>query len=223
MRMECYDISNISGTNKVCSMVVFKNGEASKKDYRKFKIKSVKGSNDFASLAEALSRRLKRLKEQNGESFSEKPNLIIIDGGKGQVSTCYEILKEFGFENDIEIIGLAKRIEEVFFPNNPKPVILKAGSAELKLLQRIRDEAHRFAITYHRYIRTQKQIKTVLDDINGVGPKKRDALLKAFGTSEEVAKADIDMLQTVPGISPALAATIHQYFKNNPIDYKPEE
>ena len=223
MRMECYDISNISGTNKVCSMVVFKNGEASKKDYRKFKIKSVKGSNDFASLAEALSRRLKRLKEQNGESFSEKPNLIIIDGGKGQVSTCYEILKEFGYENDIEIIGLAKRIEEVFFPNNPKPVILKAGSAELKLLQRIRDEAHRFAITYHRYIRTQKQIKTVLDDINGVGPKKRDALLKAFGTSEEIAKADIDMLQTVPGISPALAATIHQYFKDNPIEYKPEE
>ena len=223
MRMECYDISNISGTNKVCSMVVFKNGEASKKDYRKFKIKSVKGSNDFASLAEALSRRLKRLKEQNGESFSEKPNLIIIDGGKGQVSTCYEILKEFGFENDIEIIGLAKRIEEVFFPNNPKHVILKAGSAELKLLQRIRDEAHRFAIIYHRYIRTQKQIKTVLDDINGVGPKKRDALLKAFGTSEEIAKADIDMLQTVPGISPALAATIHQYFKDNPIEYKPEE
>ncbi len=223
MRMECYDISNISGTNKVCSMVVFKNGEASKKDYRKFKIKSVKGSNDFASLAEALSRRLKRLKEQNGESFSEKPNLIIIDGGKGQVSTCYEILKEFGYENDIEIIGLAKRIEEVFFPNNPKPVILKAGSAELKLLQRIRDEAHRFAIIYHRYIRTQKQIKTVLDDINGVGPKKRDALLKAFGTSEEIAKADIDMLQTVPGISPALAVTIYQYFKNNPIDYKPEE
>ena len=223
MRMECYDISNISGTNKVCSMVVFKNGEASKKDYRKFKIKSVKGSNDFASLAEALSRRLKRLKEQNGESFSEKPNLIIIDGGKGQVSTCYEILKEYGHENDIEIIGLAKRIEEVFFPNNPKPVILKAGSAELKLLQRIRDEAHRFAITYHRYIRTQKQIKTVLDDINGVGPKKRDALLKAFGTSEEVAKADIDMLQTVPGISPALASTIHQYFKDNPIEYKPEE
>lgn len=223
MRMECYDISNISGTNKVCSMVVFKNGEASKKDYRKFKIKSVKGSNDFASLAEALSRRLKRLKEQNGESFSEKPNLIIIDGGKGQVSTCYEILKEFGFENDIEIIGLAKRIEEVFFPNNPKPVILKAGSAELKLLQRIRDEAHRFAITYHRYIRTQKQIKTVLDDINGVGPKKRDALLKAFGTSEEVAKADIDMLASVPGISPALASIIHQYFKDNPIEYKPEE
>lgn len=223
MRMECYDISNISGTNKVCSMVVFKNGEASKKDYRKFKIKSVKGSNDFASLAEALSRRLKRLKEQNGESFSEKPNLIIIDGGKGQVSTCYEILKEFGFENDIEIIGLAKRIEEVFFPNNPKPVILKAGSAELKLLQRIRDEAHRFAIIYHRYIRTQKQIKTVLDDINGVGPKKRDALLKAFGTSEEIAKADIDMLASVPGISPALASIIHQYFKDNPIEYKPEE
>lgn len=108
LRMECYDISNISGTNKVCSMVVFKNGEASKKDYRKFKIKTVKGSNDFASLAEALTRRLKRLIEQNGESFKEKPNLIIIDGGKGQISSCYDILKSFGLEDKIDMIGLAK-------------------------------------------------------------------------------------------------------------------
>lgn len=223
LRMECYDISNISGTNKVCSMVVFKNGEASKKDYRKFKIKSVKGSNDFASLAEALTRRLKRLQEQNGESFKEKPSLIIIDGGKGQVSTCYKVLQEFNLAGSIEMIGLAKRIEEVFFPNNPTPKILKAGSAELKLIQRIRDEAHRFAITYHRNLRTQKQTKTVLDDIKGIGPKKRDALLKAFGTSEAIAKASLDILETVPGITPALAGEIKEFFSKNKIEHSPEE
>ena len=222
-RMECYDISNISGSNKVCSMVVFKNGEASKKDYRKFKIKTVKGSNDFASLAEALTRRLKRLVEQNGESFKEKPNLIIIDGGKGQISSCYEILKEFGLVDKIDMIGLAKKQEEVFFPNRSEPMLLRPGSAELKLIQRIRNEAHRFAITYHRNIRTAKMTKSVLDDIPGVGPKKRDALLKAFGTSEEVSKASIDLLQTVPEISPALASTIYNYFHEHPIEYKAEE
>lgn len=223
VRMECYDISNISGTNKVCSMVVFKNGEPSKKDYRKFKIKTVKGSNDFASLREAITRRLKRYVEKNGESFSEKPNLMIIDGGKGQLSSCYEILQEFGLEKEIQMISLAKRIEEVFFPNNPQPVLLKVASAELKLIQRIRDEAHRFAITYHRNIRTSKQTRTTLDEIPGVGPKKRDALLSAFGSSEEVAKADIDLLQTVPGINSTLAVQIHKYFEDNPIDYAPEE
>ena len=222
-RMECYDISNISGTNKVCSMVVFKNGEPSKKDYRKFKIKTVKGANDFASLEEALSRRLKRYKEGNGESFKEKPNLLIIDGGKGQLSSCYEILKSSGLEQDIEMISLAKRIEEVFKPNSPQPILLKPASAELKLLQRIRDEAHRFAITYHRNIRTKKQTASVLDEIPGIGPKKRDALIKAFGTSEEVAKAGIELLESVEGINPALAQTIRNYFVQNPIEHKPEE
>lgn len=223
MRMECYDISNISGTNKVCSMVVFKNGEPSKKDYRKFKIKTVKGSNDFASLEEALSRRLKRFKEQNGESFKEKPNLIIIDGGKGQLSSCFEILCQSGLAQDIEMISLAKRIEEVFKPNNPQPILLKPYSAELKLLQRIRDEAHRFAITYHRNIRTKKQTSSVLDNISGVGPKKRDALLKAFGTSEEIAKASVDLLKSVEGINRTLALNIHKYFKDNPLTYSAEE
>lgn len=222
-RMECYDISNISGTNKVCSMVVFKNGEACKKDYRKFKIKTVKGSNDFASLEEALTRRLKRYVEQNGESFIEKPNLLVIDGGKGQLSSCYSILEKFGLENQIEIIGLAKKLEEVFVPNSSNPIILKPASVELRLLQRIRDEAHRFAITYHRYIRTKKQTKSILDDIPGIGPKKRDALLKAFGTSEQISKTNIDLLETVPGINPALANKIYNYFKEHPIVNEPEE
>ncbi len=223
LRMECYDISNISGTNKVCSMVVFKNGEPSKKDYRKFKIKSVKGANDFASLEEALKRRLKRYIDQNGESFKEKPNLIIIDGGKGQLSSCYEILSSLHLENDIQMISLAKRIEEVFHPNSSLPTLLKPGSAELKLLQRIRDEAHRFAITYHRTLRTNKMAKSILDEIPGVGPKKRDALLKAFGRSEDIAKLDVEMLETLPEINHSLALTIYNYFRSKPIKHGIEE
>lgn len=222
-RMECYDISNISGTNKVCSMVVFKNGEPSKKDYRKFKIKTVKGSNDFASLEEALTRRLKRFKEQNGESFKEKPDLLVIDGGKGQLSSSFEILAKSGLADQIEMVSLAKRIEEVFKPNSSQPILLKPGSAELKLLQRLRDEAHRFAITYHRNIRTKKQTDSVLDNIPGVGPKKRDALLKAFGTSEEVSKAGPELLESVDGINPSLAHIIYKYFIDNPISYEIEE
>lgn len=222
-RMECYDISNISGTNKVCSMVVFKNGEPSKKDYRKFKIKTVKGSNDFASLEEALTRRLKRFKDQNGESFKEKPDLLVIDGGKGQLSSCFEILDKSGLAEEIEMVSLAKRIEEVFKPNTSQPILLKPGSAELKLLQRLRDEAHRFAITYHRIIRTKKQTASVLDKIPGVGPKKRDALLKAFGTSEEIAKASPELLESVEGINSSLAQTIYHYFIKNPISFTVEE
>ncbi len=223
IRMECYDISNISGTNKVCSMVVFKNGEPSKKDYRKFKIKTVKGSNDFASLEEALRRRLKRYIDKNGESFKEKPNLLVIDGGKGQLSSCYEILTSFNLHNDIQMISLAKRIEEVFHPFSSQPTLLKPASAELKLLQRIRDEAHRFAITYHRTLRLNKMAKSVLDDIPGVGPKKRDALIKAFGRSEDIAKLDIDILESLPEINHSLAVTIHEYFKSHPITYSVEE
>lgn len=211
MRMECYDISNISGTNKVCSMVVFKGGEPSKKDYRKFKIKTVKGSNDFASLAEALTRRLNRLKKGDGESFKEKPDLLVIDGGKGQLSSTFEILEKSGIEG-IEMISLAKRIEEVFRPGESEAILLKPGSVELRLLQRIRDEAHRFAITFHRQIRTKKQTESILDTIPGVGPKKRDALLKAFGTSEEIAKASIDQLSSVKEIPISLAVTIYQFF-----------
>ena len=177
----------------------------------------------FASLEEALSRRLKRYKEQNGESFKEKPNLLVIDGGKGQLSSCYEILQRYGLEDEIEMISLAKRIEEVFHPNNSLPTLLKPGSAELKLLQRIRDEAHRFAITYHRNLRNSKMAKSCLDEISGVGPKKRDALIQAFGTSEEVSKLSIEELEILPEINHNLAVTIFNYFKSHPITYQPEE
>ena len=210
LRMECYDISNISGTNQVCSMVVFKNGEASKKDYRKFKIKKVKGANDFASLQEALTRRLERLKEGRGESFKEKPDLIVIDGGKGQLSSVFEILKQYNF--DVDLISLAKKQEEVFVLEQNTPVTLKKGSVELRLLQRIRDEAHRFAITFHRQIRQKQQTHSELDEIAGIGPKKRNLLLNIFGTSEKIRQASIEEIESVKGINKVLAQTIFNHF-----------
>ncbi len=213
-RMECYDISHISGTNKVASMVVFVDGQPAKSQYRKFKIKTVEGNNDFASLKEALTRRLTRLKEQNGESFREKPDLLVIDGGKGQLSSCYEILQSFGLENKIEMVSLAKRIEEVFTTRNHLPVVLKYGSAELKLLQRLRDEAHRFAITFHRSLRTKSQTHSILEEISGLGPTKIDALLRAFGTTEAIKKASIEELCLVKGIHESLAHTIKEFFEN---------
>ena len=212
-RMECYDISHISGTNKVASMVVFKAGEAARGDYRKFKIKTVIGSNDFASLKEALKRRLTRLINKDGDSFSEMPDLLIIDGGKGQLSACQEILKELNL--DIPMVSLAKRIEEVFLVGHSQPVLLKNASAELKLLQRIRDEAHRFAITFHRSVRTKAQTHSQLEEIEGLGPVKIKALLAAFGSVDQIKKASLDELRIVPGIHESLAQTIYDFFRNN--------
>ncbi len=213
IRMECYDISHISGTNKVASMVVFVNGEPAKNQYRKFKIKHVKGSNDFASLKEALGRRLARLKEGLSESFKVTPDLIIIDGGKGQLSSCQEVLKEFNM--NLPMIALAKRIEEVYMPHHENPILLKPGSAELKLLQRIRDEAHRFAITFHRQVRTKAQTHSELEEISGLGKKKIETLLNAFGSIEQIKKASIEELCILPGIHEALAHQIIEHFKKD--------
>lgn len=212
-RIECYDISHISGTNKVASMVVFIDGIASKKAYRKFKIKTVEGNNDFECLKETLSRRLQRYIDQNGDSFKEKPDLLVIDGGKGQLSSCYEILKEFNLQDEIEIISLAKRFEEVYTTKQESPVILKYGSTELKLLQRVRDEAHRFAITFHREIRTKSQTHTELEEIPGLGKVKINALLDAFGTTENIKNASVEELCLVKGIHEALAHEIKKHFE----------
>ena len=209
-RMECYDISHISGTNKVASMVVFTNGKPDKKAYRKFKIKTVKGSNDFACLEETLNRRLTRLINSEGESFKEKPDLIIIDGGKGQLSSTYPLLEKYNL--NIPMISLAKRIEEVFTPNSSTPILLKPNSVELKLLQRIRDEAHRFAITFHRNLRTTTQTSSTLEEIKGLGKKKIEQLLKVFGTSENISKASVEELNLVKGINKSLAINIYNYF-----------
>ena len=155
-RMECYDISNTQGTNSVASMVVFVNGEPAKKHYRKFKIKTVEGPNDFASLSEVLTRRLAELEKGTDASFKETPDLIVIDGGKGQLSTCFQVLSNSG--KQIEMISLAEQFEEVFKPNNPHPIMLKRASVELKLLQNLRNEAHRFAITFHRNLRSKEML-----------------------------------------------------------------
>ena len=213
-RIECYDISHISGTNKVASMVVFVNGIAEKKEYRKFKIKTVEGNDDFASLKETLSRRLQRYKDQNGESFKEKPDLLVIDGGKGQLSSCYEILRSFNLEKEIDIISLAKKLEEVYTVHSNLPIVLKYGSAELKLLQRVRDEAHRFAITFHRQIRTNAQTHLELEEINGLGKVKINALLKAFGSTENIKNASIEELCLIKGIHESLAHDIKNFFDN---------
>ena len=213
-RIECYDISHIGGTNKVASMVVFTNGTADKKAYRKFKIKTVAGNNDFECLKETLSRRLQRYVDQNGESFKEKPDLLVIDGGKGQLSSCYEILQNFGLENQIEMISLAKRLEEVFVPQQSHPVILKYASAELKLLQRLRDEAHRFAITFHRTVRTKSQTASTLEGIKGLGKVKINALLNAFGTTEAIKNASVEELCQIKGIHQSLAVEIKNFLKD---------
>ena len=207
-RIECYDISNTSGVLSVASMVVFENGEPKRSHYRKFKIKTVDGPNDFASLKEALFRRLKELDKGENESFKNRPDLIVIDGGKGQLSSTYEIIKPY----QIDTISLAKQFEEVYLPNNPIPKMLRRGSAELKILQNIRDEAHRFAITFHKSLRNKQVFKSPLDDIYGLGKIKKDNLIKTFKTYEEVAKASIEELNLVKGIDLNLAKRIYDYF-----------
>lgn len=212
LRMECYDISHISGTDKVASMVVFTNGEIDRKNYRHFNIKTVKGNDDFASLQEALGRRFARLAsgEEKDLSFSSKPDLIIIDGGKGQLSSVMEIFNNFNL--DIELIGLAKREEEVFKPNMSEPFILARNSYGLKLLQRIRDEAHRFAITRHRNLRLKRQTHSKLTDIEGVGDKTAKIIMQAFGSIEKVKEATLDQLLLVKGINKSVANNIVEYF-----------
>jgi excinuclease ABC subunit C len=203
--IEGYDISNIQGTNTVGSQVVFKDGLPYKSGYRKYRIKTVTGSDDFASLAEVLTRRLKRLKESPDQI---RPDLILIDGGKGQVNRAASVIAKSGITG-IPLIGLAKREEEIFFPGNSEPVIFKRTSPGLQLLQRVRDEAHRFAITYHRKLRSEPFRKTPLETIPGLGKEKRKALLSRFGTIHAVLAADPAQLQEADGIGPSLARRIY--------------
>ena len=208
-RMECYDISNISGVDKVASGVVFIDGEASKSDYRRYKIKTVEGSNDFACMAEIIGRRLKRA-DEGDEKFADLPDLIVIDGGKGQLGAAYESMTAAGY--NIPMIGLAKREEEVFTVGNPDPIILSKRSYPLKLLQRIRDESHRFAITYHRNLRS-KRYGSTLDKINGVGPKKRKILLQHFERFDDIKTASVETLEAISGIDSATAHAVYEYFE----------
>ena len=207
-RIEAYDISHISGTDKVASMAVFEGGEPKRSHYRKFRIKTVEGNNDFACMKEALTRRLKRLDDSDDESFSTPPDLILIDGGKGQLAYALEALAECGKE-DLQILSLAKREEEVFLGTEPKkPVIIPRDSVALQMLQRVRDEAHRFAITYHRTLRGKHMSESELMKIDGVGKSRAKALLKEFGSAENVRHAGVDGVAVLPGFSRAMAEKI---------------
>lgn len=212
-RMECYDISNVSGVDKVGSMVVFIDGEADRSSYRRFKIKTVEGANDFASLQEVLKRRLGKLGTDEEEKF-EKPDLIIIDGGKGQLSAVEEIFNSMGV-SDIELISLAKREEEVFTPHSDESIKISHRDFSLKMLQRIRDEAHRFAITYFRNLHSKNSLSSILSEIDGIGKAKRIALMEKFGTIDRIMNASVEELASVKGISENIAENIKTYFEEN--------
>jgi len=205
MRIEAFDISNTSGTNSVASMVVFIGGEKASKHYRKFKIKTVIGPNDFASHREVMSR---RLAEFSGSdiSFSQLPSLMLIDGGKGQVSATRDLIKEFN--PNIDVIGLAEREEEIFVEDSLEPIVLDKNSYGLKLLQAVRDEAHRFAITYHKSLRTKKQTESLLDKIDGVGKTRKKLLMEKFGSINKIKNATIYDLMRIPGITESVAQNI---------------
>jgi excinuclease ABC subunit C len=211
MRIECYDISNFQGAQSVGSMVVFEDGKPRTGEYRRFRIKEVQGANDFASHQEVLRRRFKRAR--TGEEGNEEelrwllPDLVVIDGGKGQLSAAKEVLNELGY-HDLAVVGLAKEREEIFLPEREEPVLLPVTSPALYLMQRLRDEAHRFAITYHRSLRAKAATRSAFDDLPGVGPKRRAALLRVFGSAKRVREAPVEQVAAVPGIGSALAAKI---------------
>lgn len=205
MRIEAFDISNTSGTNSVASMVVFIGGEKASKHYRKFKIKTVIGPNDFASHREVMSRRLAEFSSSD-ISFSQLPSLMLIDGGKGQVSATRDLIKEFN--PNIDVIGLAEREEEIFVEDSLEPIVLDKNSYGLKLLQAVRDEAHRFAITYHKSLRTKKQTESLLDKIDGVGKTRKKLLMEKFGSISKIKNATIYDLMRIPGITESVAQNI---------------
>ncbi|MDX6380116.1 MAG: excinuclease subunit [Rubrobacteraceae bacterium] len=211
VRIECYDISNTMGTNSVASMVVFQGGRPAKDQYRRFKIKTVEGADDFASMAEVIRRRLERL-EEGDEKFAQVPDLVLLDGGKGQLSAVVPVFEELevGAElPDIPLRSLAKRDEEVFEPGRPEPVILRRDSPELHLLQRVRDEAHRFANTYHRKLRGTEMTRSVLDELPGVGPTRKKKILEHFGTSDAFLSASLEEIEAVPGLPGRVAREVY--------------
>ena len=205
VHMECFDNSNIQGTNPVASCVVFRNAEPSKKDYRKFKIKTVIGANDYASMKEVVNRRYARLLE---EAPDDLPQLVVIDGGKGQLEFAWQALCELGIQDRLTVVGLAKRLEEVIRVGDPYPLFLDRNSQALKLLQQIRDEAHRFGITFHRSLRSKAAIQSVLREIKGVGEQTEQRLLMHFGSVARIAAAPQTELAALVG--PALARRIHE-------------
>ena len=231
-RIECYDVSNIQGTNAVGSMAVFLNGQPAPREYRRFRIKTVAGADDFASLAEVLGRRFQRLAEvrkaereqsdsggpdggertaaEGAEGWGAVPDLVIVDGGKGQVSAAHDTLRDLGLD-DIPLAGLAKREEELFVVDSKEPIRLDRRSQGLYLVQRVRDEAHRFAVTYHRTLRKKRSMQSALDTVPGVGPTRKKALLRKFGSVKAIREAGIEELAATAGMTRRLAAAVKEH------------
>ena len=220
LRIECYDMSHLQGSNYVGSMVVMEDAILKKKDYRKFKIKSIDGNDDYAAMAEVVRRRLMNLlKEENGQnndasSFSYPPQLLLVDGGKGQLSATVAVLKELNLFERIPVASLAKRNEEIFLPGKSEPVILPRNSESLYLLQRIRDESHRFAITYHRQLRKREMKDSVLDGVSGLGPSRRARLIKEFGSINKIRQATLEDLLKLTWLPEEVAKSIYQKCSN---------
>ncbi len=230
MRIECYDVSNIQGTSTVGSMVVFENGKPKSAAYRRFRIKAVEGSDDFSSLAEMLRRRLKRAERADpavadggdhamtaantpavgDDEWVVRPDLVIIDGGKGQLNAVLGVFDELGIQGQ-SVVGLAKQREELFLPGRPDPILLSPSSQALFLVQRVRDEAHRFAITYHRAVRGKRSLESSLDSVPGVGPRRKRDLIRHFGSVRALRSARVDEIARLPGIGPKTALAIKEY------------
>lgn len=208
-RIECYDISHFQGAQTVASMVVFEEGRAARDQYRRFRIRDLQGPDDFASMEQVIRRRFSAALEGK-DKFSRLPDLVVIDGGKGQLSSAVAVIRELGM--DLDVVSLAKREEEIFLPNQSLPVILDRDNPGLKLLQQVRDEAHRFAVTYHRKLRNKETLVSALDSIPGVGPARRTALLKAFGSLEQLREKEVGEIAAVPGIPWSVAEEIHKLF-----------
>ncbi len=221
LRIECFDISNLMGTHTVASMVVFEGGASKKSDYRRFTIRGLEDGvpDDFAGMEEVLSRRMKQWTVQQdlsphdpnrNESFAALPNVVVIDGGPGQLGAGLRVLQEFR-ERGVAVVSLAKRIEEVFLPDRPEPIVLDHDTPALQLLQRVRDEAHRFAITHHRQRRDKAMTSSIIDGLPGIGPSRKRVLLKHFGSPEAVMGATRDQLEAVPGLPGKTARQLYEF------------
>jgi excinuclease ABC subunit C len=216
LRIECFDISNLQGTEIVGSMVVMEDGLAKRSDYRRFKVRRQEGQDDLAAMEEVLTRRFHKYLEQRdegarkGRRFAYPPNLLLIDGGKGQLAVAVRVLEELGLE-EIGVASLAKRFEEVYVPGRDEPVRIARDSEALYLLQQVRDEAHRFAITYHRQLRGKRMTQSVLDDVPGLGPTRRARLLKQFGSVKRLRELDEDELRAVPWLPDRVALALYDH------------
>lgn len=212
-RIECYDISNIAGEAAVGSMVVMLAGEPANSEYRRFRIRDVEGPDDYKMMQEVLRRRFRRL-QGDDDRFSDIPDLIVVDGGKGQLSAALRVLHDLGFAH-IPTVSLAEREEEIFLPHDPHPLVLPRQSQSLYLVQRIRDEAHRVALRYHRQLRSKRQVASWLEGCQGIGPARRKALLQFFGSLNKVKAAELAELAAVPGMTKQAAANLHRYIQIN--------